>query len=127
MFRRRLLSAAAAVVIFGAGMLAGAHKFGEPKSVVHVITLKWKDGITDAEKKSAMDAMKKLAGAYPGIKNIWLKTLKVQPSEYQNAFVMEFTDQAAFTAYTDAPAHKDFEKVYLPLRGQSTTSDITNE
>lgn len=126
MLRRKILPVMGAIVLFGAGLLAGAHKFGKPHSVLHVITLKWKDGVTDEQKKTAIDGIEKMAADTPGISNVWLKTLKVQPSGYANAFVIEFKDEAAFKAYTDAPAHKEWEKIYLPLRGQSTTHDISN-
>jgi hypothetical protein len=125
-FSKKLLIVVGAAALFGAGLMIGANKFNKPKSVLHVITLQWKDGVTDAQKQTAIDGLEKMAGAMPGITNIWLKTLKVQPQTYNNAFAIEFKDEAAFKAYTDAPAHKEFEKIYLPLRGQSTTHDLTN-
>ena len=39
---------------------------------------------------------------------------------------MEFVDEAALKAYTDSDAQKEWYKVYLPIRGESTTFDITN-
>jgi hypothetical protein len=125
---RRLFAVLGAVALVGAGVVAGAASASKPKTVLHIITLKWKDGVTDAQKKTVMDGIEKMA-ADPkvGIKNVWLKTLKVQGEGYSNVFVMEFKDKAAFDAYGDAPAHKEWEKIYLPLRGQSTTHDATNE
>ena len=41
----------------------------------------------------------------------------------------EFTDFATFAfpnRYTDAPAHKNWEKIYLPIRQESRTHDVTN-
>jgi antibiotic biosynthesis monooxygenase (ABM) superfamily enzyme len=66
-----------------------------------------------------------LPAQYPGITHVWVKTLKAQGGK-ANAFVMEFADAAAFKAYTDSPAQKEWYKVYLPIRGESTTFDITN-
>lgn len=125
--KMKLLAFAGVVALFG-GVLVGAVKVNKPKSVLHVITLKWKDGVTDEQKKSVMDGIEKMA-ADPkmGITRIWLKTLKVQPQAYNNIFVMEFKSKAAFDAYADAPAHKTWEAIYVPLRGQSTTHDATNE
>jgi hypothetical protein len=34
--------------------------------------------------------------------------------------------EQAVKDYTDSPAQKEWYKIYLPLRGQSTTHDITN-
>lgn len=103
-----------------------ASQFGKPKSVVHVVTVKWKEGTTPTQIDAAIKGVEKVAGAYPGIKNVWIKTLKVQGEGYQNAFVMEFKDEAALTAYADSDAQKEWYKIYLPIRGQSTTHDITN-
>src|SRR5579862_3360133 len=100
--------AAGVLAVFGAGMLAGAGSVGTPKSVVHIITVQWKSTATPDQKAAALEGVKKMAGE-AGIKNVWLKTLKVQPAEYSNAIVMEFQDEAAFKKYTDSPAHKDWE------------------
>ena len=123
---RAMLACAAAAALFAAGIVVGQNKFNKPASVVHVVTIKWKDGITDAEKKTAYDAVQKMAGQVDGIRNVWVKPLKVQGEGFTDAFVLEFRDRAAFDAYADAPGHKEFEKVYIPLRGRSTTHDITN-
>jgi hypothetical protein len=39
---------------------------------------------------------------------------------------MEFADEAALKAYTDSPAQKEWYEIYLPIRDESTTFDITN-
>lgn len=117
---------AAALALFGAGMLAGANAFGTPKSVLHIITVQWKSTATPEQKTAAIEGVKKMAGEVPGMKNVWLKTLKVQPAEYSNVIVMEFQDEAAFKNYAASPAHKDWEKVYLPVREESRTHDVTN-
>lgn len=123
---KKLAGALVAVVLLSTGMLIGAAA-SKPKSVLHIITLKWKDGVTDVQKKSVMDGIEKMAAdPKTGIKSVWLKTLKVQGEGYTNVFVMEFTSEAAFQGYADAPAHKEWEKLYIPLRGESTTHDVTN-
>jgi hypothetical protein len=126
MTRKLVLGSLGAILLFGAGILVGANKFGQPKSVVHVVTVKWKDGTTPEQRDAAVNGVAKMASQVPGVKNVWLKTLKVQGNGYNNAFVMEFQDEAAFKAYTDNAAHKEWENVYLPIREQSTTHDITN-
>jgi heme-degrading monooxygenase HmoA len=124
--RKIVLAAAGAALIFGAGLLTGANKFGQPKSVLHVVTVRWKADATAEQKEAALDGVKKMAGEIPGIKNVWLKTLKVQGQGYNNAIVMEFESEAAFKAYDNAPAHEAWNKIYLPVRDESTTHDITN-
>ena len=138
----RLIKAVAAVsllVALGAAAGFAANKYGKPKSVIHVVTLYYKDGTTEEQKKSVLDAIEKMASEVPGIKNLWLKSTKVQgvysekqpagsfkPRPLTDAFVIEFEDQAAFDKYTNHPAHKAFEEIYIPLRGHSGTHDITN-
>jgi len=117
---------AGALALLGAGMLAGANGFGQPKTVLHVITVQWKSTATAEQKAAAIEGVRKMAADYPGIKNVWLKTLKVQPSGYSNVIVMEFQDEAAFKNYTDNAAHRAWEKLYLPLREESRTHDVTN-
>ena len=97
----------------------------EPHTIVHVITVKWKDGTTPAQIDAALKGAMELPAKYPGVLHTWTKTLKAQGGK-ANAIVMEFADAAAFQAYTDSPAQKDWYKVYLPIRGESTTFDITN-
>lgn len=124
--RKLLTGALGAMLLFGAGMLVGANKFGQPKSVLHVVTVRWKADSTEAQRQAAIQGVAKMAGEIPGIKNVWLKTLKVQGENYNAAFVIEFQDEKAFQAYATAPAHKTWEDVYVPIRDRSTTHDITN-
>lgn len=126
MVRRFVAGAIAATILFSAGVLIGANKFGKPKSVLHVVTVRWKADSTEDQRQAAVNGVEKMAAAIPGIKNIWLKTVKVQGDRYNNAFVMEFEDEAAFKAYADNPAHKEWEKGYLAVRDSSTTHDISN-
>ena len=116
----------ALLAIFGAGILAGANHFGTPTSVLHIITVEWKADATADQKAAALDGVKKMAGEIPGIKNVWLKTLKVQPNGYNQVIVLEFQDQAAFDHYAENPAHRAWEKAYLPIRQESRTHDVTN-
>lgn len=121
-----VLAVAAAAVVLGAGIATAANQFGKPKSVIHVVTVRWKEGTTPEQIKAAVDGVEKVAANYPGIKNVWTKTLKVQGKGYANAMVMEFESPASLEAYTGSAAQKEWYKVYLPIRDESTTHDITN-
>ncbi len=94
------------------------------------MTLKWTADSTPEQRQKAIDGVKVMAAKIPGMTNVWLKTLKVQgPSSetpFDAAFVMEFKDEAALKAYADHPAHKEWEAIYLPVRDQSRSHDITN-
>lgn len=126
MTRKTVLRMAGALLLFGAGVMVGANQFGKPKSVVHVVTVRWKADSTEAQRQAAVQGIEKMATAVPGLKNIWLKTLKVQGDNYNNAFAMEFESEAAFQAYENSAAHKEWTDIYIPIRDRSTTHDITN-
>src|SRR5258708_37251770 len=56
--------------------LIGANHFGKPKTLVHVVTVKWKDGTTDAQKKAVLEGVEKMAGENSRIKKVWVKKNK---------------------------------------------------
>jgi Stress responsive A/B Barrel Domain len=121
---RKVLLVCALAAVFALGVVAGQNKFGQPKSILHVVTVQWKADSTAEQRQAALDGVKTMASKIPGMTNVWLKTIKVQGKDA--VIVMEFKDQAAFDAYAGHPAHKDWEKVYLPIRELSQTHDITN-
>lgn len=116
--------------VFGVGTLVGAANLQKPKSVVHVITFMWAEGITPAKKAEVMAATEKMARDTPGLTRLWTKGLKVQgpkPEYANNAIVMEFESMEAFNKYAGSPAHKAWYEVWIPARGESRTHDITND
>ena len=121
---RRVLLICTLIGVFAVGAVVGQNKFGQPKSILHIITVKWKADATAADKQKAIDGIKVMAAKIPGITNVWLKDIKVQATDA--VLVMEFKDQAAFDAYAAHPAHKEWEGVYLPVREESRTHDVTN-
>ncbi len=112
----------AVLFTFGTGNLAAQT---DPKTVIHVVTVKWKTEATPAQIKAALDGVKALPKAYKGITRVWVKSIKVQ-GDKTHAFVMEFADEKALKDYADSAAQKDWYKVYIPIRQESTTFDITN-
>ena len=133
---RRALMTTILGVALGAGLVSAANKFTQPKSIIHVVTILWKENSTAEQQKAALEGVKKMAGEIPGIKSVWIKGTKVQgrgPAQdgkpgraYQDAFVIEFEDKAAADRYADHPAHKAWEEIYLAIRDQSTSHQITN-
>ena len=121
---RKILLFCAMATVLALGVVASQNKFGQPKSILHIITVQWKADSTPEQRQAAIDGVKTMASQIPGITNVWLKTIKSQGKD--NVIVMEFKDQAAFDAYTEHPAHKKWEEIYLPIREQSQTHDITN-
>ena len=131
--------AAVTLVAMGVGIGLAANRYSKPSTIIHVVTLFYKDGTTEAQKKAVLDGVEKMAGEVPGLRNIWLKGIKAQVSamvkeadgkmvekRMTDAIVMEFESEAAFKAYDDHPAHRAWELIYTPVRGQSRTTDVTN-
>jgi hypothetical protein len=97
-----------------------------PKTVIHVITIEWKEGTTDAQKAKAIGGVETAAKLYPGIKRVWLRSIKVQGKGITSAVVMEFESEQSLKDYANSPAQKAFYEVYQPVRQESVTHDITN-
>jgi uncharacterized protein (DUF1330 family) len=102
-----------------------------PKSVIHVVTVAWKEDATPEQIQAALDGVKALPAAFPGITRVWVRSFKVQNAPgttvpRTHAFVMEFKDEQALKDYAGSDAQKAWYKVYTPIRRQSTTHDITN-
>ena len=121
---KNLLLTAVAVLALTMSTAEAAAK--KPASVIHVVTIKWKAGTTPEQIAAALKGAETVSNSYKGIERIWTKALKVQGAGYTHAIVMEFKDEKALKDYTDSPAQKEWYKIYLPLREQSTTHDITN-
>ena len=128
MLKRYALFLCVAATLFTAGLLVGqAHnEYKMPNTILHVVTVQWKADSTADQQAAAIEGIKTMAAATPGIKSIWIKKVKVQPANYNTVFAIEFENKAAFDRYTDAPAHKNWENTYLPVREESHTQDITN-
>lgn len=135
----KMALASVTLVALGVGIGLAANRYSKPSTIIHVVTLFYKDGTTEAQKKAVLDGVEKMAGEVPGLRNIWLKGIKAQVSamvkeadgkmvekRMTDAIVMEFESEAAFKAYDDHPAHRAWEKIYTPVRGQSRTTDVTN-
>ncbi len=121
-----ILSLAVALGVFGAGVLTGKNTFHQPNSIIHVVTVQWTDDSTPAQQQAAIDGVKTMAAEIPGIKNIWIKPIRVQPQEYGAAFAIEFENKAAADAYADHPAHQAWAKIYQPIRKESRSQEISN-
>ena len=132
----RITTAALAVAaVFFAGAVFGArqaappgaaNKFGTPKTIIHVSLIKWKPNVPDGEKQKALDGVKEIAAQIPGIKNIWTKATRMQPQEYNAAFVIEFENREAADRYAQDPVHEAWSKKFLAIREASISPQISN-
>jgi uncharacterized protein (DUF1330 family) len=119
---RLVIAFAALAAVFSAGTLLAA---GKPKTVIHVVTVKWKEGTTPEQIRAALEGVEKMGEKFPGIKNVWLRTIKAQGA-MTHAIVMEFESEQALKEYAGSAAQKEWYKVYIPIREQSITFDVTN-
>ena len=127
---RRAVLALSLIAVFTLGITLGQNKFGEPKTVIHVVSLRWKADATPAQQQAALDGVKTMAGKIPGIKNIWIKSTKTQggtqEAPYKASFAIEFENEAAHKAYEGHPARAEWLKVYNLARDESSNQVITN-
>lgn len=115
----------ASLLTLGAATASAQPKDIAPKTLIHVVTVSWKDGATDQQIKAALDGVHALAKDFDGITRVWTKTVKAQGNR-SHAFVMEFKNEQALKDYAGSAAQKAWYKVYIPVRAGSTTFDITN-
>jgi len=118
----------AATVLFAAGFAAGQAKnqFSQPKTVLQVSLIKWKKGVSDADKQKAIDGVREMAAEIPGIKTIWLKADRMQPRDYDSAFAIEFASRDAANDYAENPVHEKWSKAYLEIRETSLSPQLSN-
>jgi hypothetical protein len=96
-----------------------------PKTLIHVVTVSFKEGTTPEQIQAAIDGVQKLPTRFPGITRVWTKTIKAQGNR-THALVMEFASEQALKEYAGSEAQKEWYKVYEGIREASTTFDITN-
>ena len=127
---RSLISVVVVAVVFVGGVLVGqqskARVVGQPKTIIHFVSLKFRPGVPDAEKEKAILGIKTMAAQIPGIKNIWLKTIRVQPQDFNAVFAIEFVNQDAADDYRDHPAHAAWDREFQALRDNSLSGQATN-
>ena len=114
---------AAAALTLGATTATAAD--AAPKSVIHVVSVKWKADATPEQIKAALDGVHAMQKAFPGITRVWTNAIKKQ-GDWSHVFVMEFASEQALKDYSGSDAQKEWYKVYLPVRDRSNTHDITN-
>lgn len=124
MTRKLFLAACAAAMTMVTGAFAADTM---PKTVIHVITIQWKADATPAQIEQAIKGAEALPSQYPGIIRVWTNPIKKQlPEGYSHIIVMEFANEDALKKYAESPAQKKWYELYMPIRKESRTSDITN-
>jgi Stress responsive A/B Barrel Domain len=133
--KRGLLKLAAAASLLTAGFAAGAwhtqtvaaqNRFGQPKTVLHVVVYKWKNFASQDDKEQTLKGLKTLAGQIPGIKNIWLKTERNQIRDFDGVYAIEFASPDAAADYAENPKHEAWRKHWEELRENSLSFQVSN-
>jgi len=126
---------AAGAILFVVGVAAGnwhgqsvtaQNKFGQPKTVVHVVVYKWKNTTSQNDKDQALAGIKTLAAKIPGIKNVWLKTQRNQIRDFDGVYAIEFASAEAAADYAESPLHETWRKRWEELRENSLSFQMSN-
>jgi hypothetical protein len=107
--------------------LVAQNSFGTPKTIIHVSVIKWNAGVSTADKQKVLDGVKEMAAKIPGMKNVWIKAIRVQPEGYTDAFAIEFENQAAADRYAKDPVHDAWTQEFVKLREATVSPQITNQ
>ena len=111
---RRIVPMLCAALLFLAGIAVGSvltrhvsaiNKFGQPRTVVHVVAYKFRDATSLNDQEQAIAGIKDMAAKIPGIKNIWLKTERNQLRDFSGVYVLEFISPEAAADYAE---HHDY-------------------
>ena len=102
------------------------NKFGQPKTVVHVVAYKFKDTTSLNDQEQAIAGIKDMAAKIPGIKNIWLKTERNQIRDFSGVYIIEFTSAEAAADYAESPIHDAWRKKWEALRENSLSFQVSN-
>ena len=122
-------------MLFFAGLTAGqlharsaavANRFGQPKTVLHVVIYKFRDNVSNNDREIAINGIKDMAAKIPGIKNIWLKTERNQIKEFSGVYAIEFTSPDAAADYAESPVHDAWSKQWQAERENSLSFQISN-
>lgn len=132
---RRALEIALGAGLFAAGIAAGTlharsgavqNRFGQPKTVLHVVVYKFRDNVSNYDREKAINGIKDMAGKIPGIKNIWIKTSRNQIKDFSGVYAIEFTSAEAAADYAESPVHDAWSKTWQEQRENSLSFQVTN-
>jgi antibiotic biosynthesis monooxygenase (ABM) superfamily enzyme len=121
-----LFAAGIAVGSLRTGSVSAQNKFGQPKTVLHIVVYKFKDATSENDRQKALDGIKDLARKIPGVKNIWLKTNRNQIRDFSGVYAIEFTSDETAADYAESPAHEAWAKQWESLRENSLSFQISN-
>ncbi len=131
----RVAQIALGAALFAAGIAAGSlharsaavqNRFGQPKTVLHVVVYKFRDNVSNYDREKAINGIKDMAGKIPGIKNVWLKTERNQIRDFSGVYAIEFTSAEAAADYAESPIHEAWSKTWQAERENSLSFQVSN-
>jgi hypothetical protein len=133
--QKRVAQIALGAALFVSGIAAGLlharsaavqNRFGQPKTVLHVVVYKFRDNVSNYDREKAINGIKDMAGKIPGIKNVWLKTERNQIRDFSGVYAIEFTSAEAAADYAESPIHEAWSKTWQEQRENSLSFQISN-
>jgi hypothetical protein len=133
--KKRILQGALGAASIVAGLAWGTlharsateqNRFGQPKTVLHVVVYKFKDNVSNYDREKAINGIKDMAGKIPGIKNVWLKTQRNQIKDFSGVYAIEFTSEEAAADYAESPVHETWSKMWQEQRENSLSFQVSN-
>jgi hypothetical protein len=121
--------------LFVAGISAGSlhawsaaaqNRFGQPKTVLHVVVYKFRDNVSNYDREKAINGIKDMAGKIPGIENVWLKTGRNQIKDFSGVYAIEFMNAEAAADYSESPVHEAWSKMWQEQRENSLSFQVSN-
>ena len=133
--RKHAAQIALGAAIFAAGIAAGLlharsaavqNRFGQPKTVLHVVVYKFRDNVSNYDREKTINGIRDMAGKIAGIKNVWLKTARNQIKDFSGVYAIEFTSAEAAADYAESPVHEGWSKLWQEQRENSLSFQVTN-
>jgi stress responsive alpha/beta barrel protein len=133
--KRHLARIAIGALLFLTGSIAGTwhargaaaqNRFGQPKTVLHVVVYKWKPTVSEVDQEKMIGGIKTMAAKIPGIRNVWLKTERNQIRDFSGVYAIEFTSAEAAADYAESKAHEAWSKQWQEFRETSLSFQVSN-
>ena len=106
--------------------VSATNKFGQPKTVIHVVAYKFRPTTSLNDQQQIIAGIKEMAAAIPGVRNIWLKTERNQLRDFDGVYVIEFSSPEAAADYAESPLHETWRKRWEQLRENSLSFQVSN-
>src|SRR3989442_906672 len=121
--------------IFVAGIAAGSlharsaavqNRFGQPKTVLHVVVYKFRDNVSKYDMEKAINGIKDMAGKKNRHKKKLVKKERNQIRDFSGVYAIEFTSAEAAADYAESPVHEAWSKMWQEQRENSLSFQVSN-